>query len=202
VVFGSFNHLAKINAEVVSLWARVLLAVPDSRLVLKWAGLGGALARERLTAAFAAEGLGPDRLELRGASPHADMLGQYGDIDIALDPFPYSGGMTSAEALWMGVPVVTWPQDRIASRQTFAFLTELGLTDLAASSADDYVRIAVALAGDPVRRADLRQALRARMVASPLTDGARFTPGLEAAYRQMWRRWCAGEAAAAITIPG
>jgi protein O-GlcNAc transferase len=200
VVFGSFNHLAKINAEVVALWARVLHAVPDSRLVLKWKSFDGAVARDRLTAAFAAEGVDPDRLELRGASPHADMLAEYGDIDIALDPFPYGGGMTSAEALWMGVPVVTWPLDRIVSRQTFAFLTELDLTDLAATSADDYVRIASVLAAEPARRADLRRTLRGRMQASPLTDGARFTPGLEATYRQMWRRWCAGEGPAVISV--
>jgi len=200
VVFGSFNHLAKLSPQVVRLWARVLTAVPQSRLVLKWAALGEPSARERLTTAFAAEGIGADRLELRGSSPHADMLGEYGDIDIALDSFPYSGGMTSAEALWMGVPVVTWPGDRIASRQTLAFLTELGLTDLAASSADDYVRIAAELAGEPARRADLRRTLRPRMAASPLTDGAQFTPGLEDAYRQMWRRWCAGQAPEALTI--
>ena len=200
VVFGSFNHLAKINAEIIALWARLLHAVPDSHLVLKWKSLDGAVARDRLTAAFAAEGIGPDRLELRGASPHPDMLAQYGDIDIALDPFPYGGGMTSAEALWMGVPVVTWPQDRIAARQTFAFLTELGLTDLAATCADDYIRIAAALAADPARRADLRQTLRERMAACPLTDGAQFTPGLEDAYRQMWRRWCEGKPPEAITV--
>jgi len=201
LVFGSFNHLAKLGPQVVRLWARVLAAVPGSRLVLKWAGLSEVSVRERLTAAFAAEGIGADRLELRGASPHAEMLGEYGDIDIALDPFPFSGGMTSAEALWMGVPVVTWPGDRIASRQTVAFLTELGLTDLAAQSEDDYVRIAAGLAADAARRAELRRTLRPRMIASPLTDGAKFTPGLEAAYRQMWRRWCAGESPAALTIP-
>jgi len=200
VTFGSFNNLAKVGPDVVRLWARVLAAVPQSRLVLKWKALSQVSVRERLTAAFAAEGIGADRLELRGQSPHADMLAQYGDIDIALDPFPYSGGMTSAEALWMGVPVVTFPQDRIASRQTVAFLTELGLTDLAAASEDDYVRIAAGLAADPERRADLRRTLRPRMAASPLTDGAQFTPDLEAAYRRMWRRWCAGEAPAALTI--
>jgi predicted O-linked N-acetylglucosamine transferase (SPINDLY family) len=178
----------------------VLDAVPGSRLVLKWKSLGEPSVRARLQSAFADLGVGADRLELRGASHHLDMLGQYGDIDIALDTFPYSGGITSAEALWMGAPVVTWPQDRIASRQTFAFLTELGLTELAASSEDDYASIAAGLAADPARRAELRRTLRPRMAASPLTDGARFTPGLEAAYRQMWRRWCEGKPPEAITI--
>ena len=200
VVFGSFNHLAKVGPEVVRLWARVLDAVPGSRLVLKWKSLNEPSVRARLVSAFAAQGVGADRLELRGPSSHADTLAEYGDVDIALDPLPYSGGITSAEALWMGVPVVTWPQDRIASRQTLAFLAELGLTDLAAASEDDYVRIAADLAADPARRAELRRTLRPRMAASPLTDGARFTPGLEAAYRQMWRAWCEGKAAEAITI--
>ena len=200
VVFGSFNNLAKVGPEVVRLWARVLTAAPRSRLVLKWKALSEASARSRLLEAFAAEGVAADRLELRGASPHPDMLAQYGDIDIALDPFPYGGGITSAEALWMGVPVVTLPQDRIASRQTLAFLTELDLTDLAAASADDYVRIAAGLAADPARRARLRQSLRQAMAASPLTDGAKFTPGLEDAYRRTWRRWCSGEAPAAIDV--
>jgi predicted O-linked N-acetylglucosamine transferase (SPINDLY family) len=200
VTFGSFNHLAKVSEDVVRVWARVLHAVPGSRLVLKWKSLDEPPVRELLAAGFAAQGIDADRLELRGPSSHADMLAEYADIDIALDPFPYTGGITSAEALWMGVPVVTWPQDRIASRQTLAFLTELGLTDLAAETEEDYVRIAAALAGDVERRGDLRRTLRPRMQASPMTDGARFTPGLEAAYRQMWRRWCAGQAPEAITI--
>lgn len=200
VVFGSFNHLAKVGPDVVRLWARVLNAAPNSRLVLKWKSLNEPSVRVRLVSAFAGHGIDADRLELREGSAHADMLAEYGDIDIALDPFPYTGGITSAEALWMGVPVVTWPQDRIASRQTYAFLTELGLTDLAAASEDDYVRIAADLAADPDRRTKLRRTLRARMAASPLTDGARFTPGLEGAYRQMWRAWCEGKSPEPIII--
>jgi protein O-GlcNAc transferase len=199
-VFGSFNHLAKIGPDVVRLWARVLNAVPDSRLVLKWKSLSEPSVRQRLLSLFAGHGIGADRLELRGSSEHVDMLAEYGDIDIALDTFPYSGGITSAEALWMGVPVVTLPLDRIASRQTFAFLTELDLTELAAVSQDDYVRIAAGVASDPARRAELRRSLRPRMASSPLTDGVRFAPGLEDAYRQMWRRWCEGKAPQAITV--
>jgi protein O-GlcNAc transferase len=200
VVFGSFNNLAKIGLEVVALWARVLDAVPGSRLVLKWKALDQAGVRQRLTQAFAAHGVGPDRLELRERSAHAQMLAEYGDIDVALDPFPYGGGATSAEALWMGVPVVTLPSDRVAARQTLGFLAELDLQDLAAASLDDYVRIASALAADPARRGELRRSLRARMQASPLVDAKAFTPGLEQAYRQMWRRWCEGLPPAAMTI--
>jgi predicted O-linked N-acetylglucosamine transferase (SPINDLY family) len=195
VTFGSFNNLAKLNSEVVQLWAAVLAAAPGSRLVLKWTALDDESVRRRITALFAAAGVAEDALELRGFSPHHQTLAEYADIDIALDPFPFCGGLTSCEALWMGVPVVTWPKDSIASRQTLAFLETLGLGDLAAGSAEAYVAIAAALAADTNRRAQLRQTLRSRMTASPLCDAGAFTANLEAAYRQMWRRWCAGQPA-------
>jgi predicted O-linked N-acetylglucosamine transferase (SPINDLY family) len=97
---------------------------------------------------------------------------------------------------------VTLPQDRVASRQTLAFLHGLGLDELVAASEDDYVRIAAALAADPERRAELRRTLRPRMAAAPMNDAKAFAAGLDTAYRMMWRRWCAGEAPAAITIEG
>ena len=201
VTFGSFNHATKIGPEVVALWAEVLKATPGSRLVMKWATLGDPTARQHFVDAFAAAGIAPERLELRGHTPHVEMLAEYADIDIALDPFPFCGGLTSCEAMWMGVPVVTLPGERIASRQTLGFLQAVGLDDLAADSKGDYVRIAAALAADPARRAELRTALRPRMAASPLCDAALFTPTLEAAYRGMWRRWCAGEAPVGFDVP-
>ena len=200
VTFGSFNNLAKIGPEVVRLWAAVLAATPGSRLVLKWRSLGEASTRRRIAQAFEVEGVAPERLDLRGQTRHPQMLAEYGGIDIALDPFPFCGGLTSCEALWMGVPVVTLPGERPASRQTLGFLQTLGLDDLAARSPADYVRIAAALAADPQRRAALRRDLRPRMAASPLCDSHRFTPALEAAFRQMWRRWCAGEPAAGFDV--
>jgi protein O-GlcNAc transferase len=200
LTFGSFSNLAKIGPEVVRVWARVLDAVPGSRLVLKWSALAQPKVRQRLADEFAAVGVGADRLELRGGSSHADWLAQYADIDIALDPFPFGGGLTSSEALWMGVPVVTLPLSRAASRQTLAFLHALGLDDLAAASEDDYVRIAAELAADPARRAELRQSLRERMATSPMNDPDTFAGALQAAYRQMWRRWCAGHSPAPITV--
>jgi protein O-GlcNAc transferase len=200
VVFGSFNNIGKVGPEVIGLWARVLDAAPGSRLVLKWRSLDQPKVRRRIEEAFAAEGVGPDRLELRERSGHAETLAQYGDIDVALDPFPFCGGATSLEALWMGVPVVTLAQDRVAARQTLGFLDQLGLDDLVAASADDYVRIAAGLAADPARRTELRQKLRPRMASSPLTDAEAFTPGLEQAYRAMWRRWCEGAAPEALDV--
>jgi len=194
VTFGSFNNLIKIGPDVATLWAGVLAAVPGSRLVLKWESLSDGGVRRRIGQLFAAAGVRAQALELRGFSPHAQMLAQYDDIDIALDPFPFCGGLTSCEALWMGVPVVTLPQDRFASRQTLGFLRCVGLDDLAATSPKDYVSIAAALSADVSRREMLRAALRPRMAASALCDAKAFTTALERAYREMWRRWCAGAA--------
>jgi predicted O-linked N-acetylglucosamine transferase (SPINDLY family) len=202
VTFGSFNNLAKIGPDVARLWARVLEAVPGSRLILKWKELDQPKVRQRTAAAVAAAGGGPERLVLGGGSSPPDMFAAYADVDIALDPFPFGGGLTSSEALWMGVPVVTLPMDRVASRQTLAFLHGLDLDDLAASSPDDYVRIAAALAADAARRAELRQTLRPRMAAAPMNDPKAFAKGLDAAYRRTWRRWCEGAAPEAITIEG
>jgi len=179
---------------VIDPWAAILRQVPTSRLVLKWPSLADEDHRGRLTEAFAVRGVDGARIELRRASPQAELLAEYADIDIALDPFPYSGGVTSCEALWMGLPVVTWPQDRPVSRQTLAQLTELQRPEWVAADADDYVRIAAALAADGLRLRDLRRDQRARMAASPLCDGKRFAANLESALRTMWHNWCAGRA--------
>jgi len=187
ITFGSFNNTAKLSEAVLALWAQVLLAVPESRLVLKWRTLGDADLRTRIHRVFAAHGVEPGRVELRGPSFHARMLKEYGDIDIALDPFPFTGGMTSCEALWMGVPVITWPQSRVVSRQTLALLAQIGLPELAARDADDYVRLATELALDRPRLAHLRQTLRPRMAASPLCNLPNFTKGLEQALIEAWK---------------
>jgi protein O-GlcNAc transferase len=184
--FGSFNNVTKIGSEVIGLWAQTLRAAPRSRLLLKWKSLDDSTMRRGLFDRFAAAGVAPERIELRGFSPHPQMLAQYGDIDVALDPFPFGGGLTSCEALWMGVPVVTLPGDRPASRQSEGFLALVDAGDGIASSPADYVKRAAALAADPARLGELRRALRPRMAASPLCNGALFTPTLEAAFRQMW----------------
>jgi protein O-GlcNAc transferase len=179
ITFGCFNNTAKFNSAVFDAWAEVLSIVPNSRLILKWRTFNDEAFREQVTAAFVSRGVSADQLELRGPSFHADLLKEYADIDIALDPFPFTGGLTSCEALWMGVPVITLPQGRVVSRQTHAFLHQIGLPDLSASDAKDYVRIAVELANDRKRLADLRATLRDRMRASPLMDVSGFTRQLE-----------------------
>jgi predicted O-linked N-acetylglucosamine transferase (SPINDLY family) len=179
ITFGCFNNTAKLNAEVFNLWAKVLHAVPASRIILKWRTFNDEAFKQLVSDAFTQRGIEQGRIELRGPSFHADLLAQYADIDIALDPFPFSGGLTSCEALWMGVPVVTWPQSRVVSRQTHAILNQIDLPELSAKDADDYVRIAVELANDRKRLAHLRATLRDRMRASQLMDLAGFARGLE-----------------------
>jgi protein O-GlcNAc transferase len=191
VTFGSFNNLSKLTPAVIALWAQVVRAVPEARLLLKWRSLADPRERARLLAEFDTAGLAPERIELRPYSPHEAMLAEYADLDIALDPFPFTGGLTSCEALWMGVPVVTLPGSRPVSRQTLGLLAQIGLDALAARDPADYVAIAAGLARDPARLAELRATLRSRMAASPLSDGPTFARGLEAAYRALWRRWCA-----------
>ena len=188
IIFGCFNNTAKMNDGVFDVWAKVLCAVPDSRLVLKWRTLVDETLKDTIRQAFAERGVDSWRIELRPASFHVDVLKEYADIDIALDPFPFTGGLTSCEALWMGVPVVTWPQSRVVSRQTFAFLSAIGLPELAAKDALDYVAIAATLAGDRERLVELRSGMRNKMKHSPLMDPNRFTRELEDTLHQVYRR--------------
>lgn len=188
LTFGSFNNLAKVTPGVIALWAEVLNAVPGSRLFLKAKALADEDTRRKVTTKFAAQGIAPDRLDLMGWILDGSPLAAYGRIDIGLDPFPYNGTTTTCEALWMGVPVVTLAGDRHAGRVGISLLRRVGLSDLAAETPADYVAKAVALAADADRRNALRRDLRAMMAG--LTDGAAFTRNLEAAYRDLWRKWC------------
>ena len=201
VTFGSFNNIAKVGPEVVKLWAAVLLAVPKSRLLVKWRSLDDEATRRRFSDAFASAGVDESRLVLQGHSPHAELMTQYEDIDIALDTFPYSGGLTTCEAFWMGVPVVTFTGDAAASRHVLGAFYDLGLSDCVANSGDQYLERASALARDPARLSALRRSLRTNMTVSPLGDGKRFTAALERAYEVMWGRWRCGENPAAFHVP-
>lgn len=179
ITFGSFNNTAKLNEQVLDVWGQILLAVPRSRLVLKWRTFNDPQFRQNLESAFASRGISEDRLDLRGPSPHTQMLSEYGDIDIALDTFPFTGGLTSCEALWMGVPVITWPQSRAVSRQTLAFLSAMQCTQWVASSAQDYIDKAIALSEDIAQLEHMRTALRRKMMTSPLMQVQAFTTKLE-----------------------
>ncbi len=190
VTFGCFNNLAKITPRVIATWAEVLHRVPRSRLVLKTHQFQDRPTADRVRAAFAGHGIDAGRVEQRGSSPHRAFMGEYGQIDIVLDPFPYSGGLTTCEALWMGVPTVTLPGEIFASRHSMSHLSNVGLTDWVARDEPDYVALAVAKATDLPALAALRAGLRPRMKASPLCDAPRFGRNLGAALRHAWRAWC------------
>ncbi|MFZ4406523.1 MAG: tetratricopeptide repeat protein [Paracraurococcus sp.] len=191
VTFGCFNNLAKVTPPVLQAWARILAALPGARLVLRTHALGDAATRDRLRQRLVAHGLPAERVALEGGVPHQALLAAYGGIDIALDPFPYAGGLTVCEALWMGVPVVALAGDSFCSRHALSHLANVGLADWVAASAEDYVALAIERARDLPRLAALRAGLRGRVAASPLTDAPRFAHGLGAALQHAWREWCA-----------
>ena len=195
ITFGCFNNLAKITPEVVETWAEILAAVPGSRLLLKAPQLSDPILLPQVSTRLAAAGIDPSRLTLRGSSAHRAHLAAYAEIDIALDPFPYSGGLSTCEALWMGVPTVTLPGPGFASRHTLSHQENVGLSGWAAKSTTEYVALAARHASDLDRLATLRSGLRAQVAASPLCDAQRFGRALGGALRQAWRAWCceAGE---------
>jgi predicted O-linked N-acetylglucosamine transferase (SPINDLY family) len=198
ITFGSFNVLAKISDLGISLWARALHAVPGSRLLLKAASLGEAATCQRIADLFAEQGIGLERLELVAWSPDTEShLTTYHRVDIGLDTFPYNGATTTCEALWMGVPVVSLSGESHAARMGRSILNAAGLGEFVAESEDDFVRVAVDLAADATRLAELRAGLRATLSGSALMDEAGYTQALEALYREAWQKWCAATVIAA-----
>ena len=187
VTFGSFNNLAKISAEAISLWARILCRAPESRMILKFAGLGDEPVRRRILDLFSAADVSPARITLLPSSPYVEYLATYREVDIVLDALPFTGSTTTCEALWMGVPVITCPGETFASRHGLSHLASVGLQELVAGDHADYVWRAVELAEDLPRLAALRASLRERMAASPLCDGKRFAEDLMAVLREAWR---------------
>ena len=195
ITFGSFNHLPKLSPATISLWARVLHAVPGSTLLLKALVLGDQGARRRLLDEFARHEIAAERLELVGWTDSRDAhFALYARVDVALDPFPYNGTATTLEALWMGVPVVGLAGDSHVSRVGVSILHAVGLPELIADGPDDYVSIASRLAADGDRLTELRATLRDRIEGSPLRDTEAHARHIESAYREMWHRWCASEA--------
>ncbi len=192
LTLGCFNNWAKVTAGTISLWAEVLTNMPGAKLFLKTKSLSHPPARRNVMDQFAARGISADRLILEGSAPRAELLAAYNRVDIAIDPIPFGGGTTTAETLWMGVPVVTLRGDRWVGRVSESILATVGLADLVADDRDGYVRTVARLADDRPQLAMLRSNLRPMMESSPFSDGPRFAVSLENAYRVMWNAWCAG----------
>ncbi len=192
ITFGSFNNPMKTSRHVVEVWSAILGAVPGSRLLLKGIGFADDELARRFLANFEALAIAPARITIMSTTKgHDEHLRLYGEVDIALDPFPYNGTTTTCDALWMGVPVVALRGDRHVARVSADLLSRVGLPELIAGGRQAYIQNAVALAGDLGHLAALRAGLRERMKNSVLCDEAGFAHHFEAALREMWRRWCA-----------
>ena len=185
--FGSMNAYCKVSPEAFDTWCEILRRVPNSTLLLH------ADAGSHRTTAYAKaqeRGIGPERLKFVGPQTFANYFATYHGIDITLDPFPYAGGTTTCDALWMGVPVVSLAGHTAVGRGGLSILNNIGLPELVAHNTKEYVDTATRLAGDHARLSELRQTLRTRMQSSPLMDANRFARNVEAAYCGMWQRWC------------
>jgi predicted O-linked N-acetylglucosamine transferase (SPINDLY family) len=189
--FGCLNNFAKVSGVTLELWTRLLRRVPEARLLV-YARTDAH--RERVRAALRAAGLGESRAAFVGYQSLADYLATYRQIDVGLDPYPYGGGTTTCDALWMGVPVVSLAGRTAVSRAGSTLLANVGLERLVARDEEQYVERAAALLRDPAALAGLRRELRRRVESSPLMDAAQFARDIEDEFRTAWRAWCAGRA--------
>jgi predicted O-linked N-acetylglucosamine transferase (SPINDLY family) len=188
ITFGSLNNFSKVTEAALHAWREVLDALPGSRFILH-AKQGSH--RQRVQSIFASAGIDPSRVEFVGHLPASDYYALYQRIDIALDTFPFAGGTTTCDALWMGAPVISLAGDTPVSRGGLSALSNVGLPELVARSTGEYARLAIELANDLPRLAQLRASLRGRMRSSPLMDEVGCVADLEAVYRTMWLAWCA-----------
>ncbi len=192
VTFGCLANFARVNDAVLQRWAEILRRVDGSRLLMR---CPAGATQARVQRVFEGHGIKADRVEFLGwTASRADFQRRFARMDIALDPFPYNGGTTTCDTLWMGVPVLTLPGEMVVVRLGLSILSAAGLTEFVAHSEEDYLRLAVSLASDLPLLAEWRRTLRDRMKASPFMDGPRFARNVEQAYREMWRRWCEGQA--------
>lgn len=189
--FGCLNNIIKLNANVVRTWSAIIASVPNSRLILKFFQLSHNYSADNVRSLFQEHGIGPDQLILIGGTNRTAHLDTYQIIDIALDPFPFGGGITTLEALSMDVPVITMKGDRWVSRVSTSVLQNIGLQDCIAQSEEDYIQKAVKLACNNERLSMLRRNLGTILRSSPICNPTHFTKGLEDLYQTAWHNWCA-----------
>lgn len=190
VTFGCFNNISKINDAVIALWGDLLSRQPDSKLLLITHALKDQLLNEQFKERFIAAGASRHQLIFERSVPHADLLKAYNRVDIGLDPFPYSGGLTTCESVYMGVPVITMPGRRFCSRHSASHLSNVGLADWVVANREEYIALALRWADNLSELATLRSIVRKRVQTSPLCDGKRFTKSFEKAMRCIWKTWC------------
>jgi protein O-GlcNAc transferase len=187
---GTFNRVAKLDNSVLRLWARIL-AKPGRRLVLKDRTLAEAASRARIEKRLAAAGIDPAQADLVGPTTRTANYADYARLDVALDPFPYGGGLTTLDALWMGVPLVSLRGRAIQGRLSASILTAIGRAEWIAETPDDYVRIAESLLADAAARKFYRSQLRDAVRRSAVGDVAGYARAVEAKYREIWAVYCA-----------
>ena len=191
VTFGCFNSAYKLSPSVLDLWSIILTRLPTSTLLLNSREYACSDTCDRFREAFMSRGIDGGRIALRAGAPTPqEIMACYAEVDIALDPFPYSGGLTTIEALFMGVPVISMPGDRFGSRHSMAHLRTIGLDDWIADDRDAYVALAVERAQRLDRLADLRSAMRDRVLQSSLCDGGRLAQDLDAIVSDVWTSLC------------
>jgi predicted O-linked N-acetylglucosamine transferase (SPINDLY family) len=193
LTFSSFNNYPKVNSYLFELWAEILGALPSAKLLMQTKSLQDTETRQDFLTQMARLGVAEERLIITKFTPPPEYLRTYHQVDIALDSYPFNGGTTTCEALWMGIPVVTLVGTRQVSRLGLSILSTLGLTELIASSPQEYVNICLKLANNLDYLQTLRATMRDRMQTSPLMDASSFTRHLERIYRQMWEKWCTNE---------
>lgn len=186
-VFGYFNRLSKLSPDSIAAWCRILRQVPGSRMLLKYRGLDDPEIRAPFVAAFGRGGVAPDRLDFRGATGQYEHVATFAEVDVVLDPFPHGGGVTALEGLWMNTPPIALRAPRPSGRTTASLLHSVGCPELIAETVDDYVAMAVALAGDAERLGVYHATLSGRLSGSPVMDMRAYVAEVEAAYREMWR---------------
>ena len=189
VTFGSFNHLSKINDEVISLWSKILKSIPKSKIFLKTKQLNNSYLKEKIISKFKENGINLNSIILEGSSSRSKLLNSYNKVDIALDPFPYSGGVTSLEAIWMGVPVLTKKGFKFVSRTTESIIHNLGMPDWVANDENEYVKKAIKFSTNLELLTEINKSLRQVALESPLFNSTLFAKQLNNAFWEMWNNF-------------
>ena len=193
VTFGSFNRLEKMNDAALNAWSEILHRAPSSKLIIKSQALDHETAFREFNTRMASAGIKQDRFELLGGNPQPEHLAKHGLVDIMLDPFPHGGGVSSADSLWMGVPVVALSGNTIPGRLGASALHALGLDDFIASNKEEYIEIALRMAGERGYLKELRSSLRDKIITSPVGDPNLYVRAVEDLYRDIWTEWCGAQ---------
>ena len=200
ITFGSFNVLKKIGSNVITLWSDILSSVPKSKLLMKSPALDCPDTVSRYRQMFSDRGINPERISFLGYSSSEEHQEAMGQVDIALDSFPYAGGVTTTECLWMGLPVITLPKFTYPSRHSSAYLKSIWLDEFIASSPAEYRKKAISLAENPNYLRAIRFGMRDRLLSSPLCNIKKFGELMENVFSSAWFSYISGKSPISFTV--